>query len=176
MNIPSLDVSPARLAELVNEAFANLYSQRQRSVLALLGILIGTASIVAMLTIGHMAQLETLKAFRHLGVDMLVHATPAGGGRGVLDRRTIERLPVDDPAVLAATPLVVDRTTVAAGSQSGDMVLAAVTSTLPSLVLLSLPRGRFIAPVDDNSLVAVIGSQAARACRRRARRSSQAAN
>jgi putative ABC transport system permease protein len=164
MSTRSPDESPLRVAELVSEAFANLYAQRQRSVLALLGILIGTASIVAMLTIGHMAQLETLKAFRHLGVDMLqIHAMPAGAGLGVLDRRAIERLPFSDPAVLAATPLAVDRTTVSAGIASADMGLTAVTSTLPNLVVLALPSGRFIAPVDDGNLVAVIGSKAAQA-------------
>jgi putative ABC transport system permease protein len=152
-----------RLVELVSEAFANLYAQRQRSVLALLGILIGTASIVAMLTIGHMAQLETLKVFRHLGVDMLqIHAMPAGNGLGVLSQRAIEQLPAHDPAVLAATPMAVDRTSISSGAQSADTGLAAITSTLQDLVLLPLQSGRFIAPVDNGNLVAVIGAQAAR--------------
>jgi len=162
MRAPAAYALRLPLGELASEAFTNLYAQRQRSVLALLGILIGTASIVAMLTIGHMAQLETLKAFRHLGVDMLqIHGMSAGNGQGVLDRRTIEGLPVRDPAVVAATPLAADRVTVSAGTSNIDMGVVAVTSTLPRLVRLPLANGRFIAPVDDNSLVAVIGSQAA---------------
>ncbi|MGI8839557.1 MAG: ABC transporter permease [Caulobacteraceae bacterium] len=151
------------LAESVAEAFANLYAQRQRSALALLGILIGTASIVAMLTIGHMAGLETLKLFRHLGADMLqIHAMPAGASPdGVLDRGLIERLPATDSAVVAAAPLVADHDTVSAGGATAELGVAAVTAELPRLVRLSVSRGRFIAPIDDDNLVAVIGEQAA---------------
>jgi putative ABC transport system permease protein len=164
MSVRASDTFHPPLSELVREAFANLYAQRQRSILALLGILIGTASIVAMLAIGHMAQLETLRAFKHLGVDMLqIHAVPANNGQGMLSRRVIERLPASDPAVLAATALTVDRTTVSAGSKRAEMGVAAVTPTLPNLVSLALPSGRFIAPIDDHGLVAVIGPEAAQA-------------
>jgi hypothetical protein len=81
------------LGESVSEALGNLRAQGQRSALALLGILIGAASIVAVLTVGHMAQQATLKMFRHLGVDLInIHAMPAEGSTtGVLDRATIER-------------------------------------------------------------------------------------
>ncbi len=158
-----LPASRLPLAESVAEAFANLYAQRQRSALALLGILIGTASIVAMLTIGHMAQLETLKLFRHLGVDMLqIHAMPAGDApAGVLDRGVVERLPASDPAVLAATPLVADHDTVSAGAKTFDLGIAAVTASLPRLMTLTVGQGRFIEPIDDDNLVAVVGVQAA---------------
>jgi putative ABC transport system permease protein len=158
-----LTASSLPLAESVAEAFANLYAQRQRSALALLGIMIGTASIVAMLTIGHMAERETLKLFRHLGADMLqIHAMPAGVSlAGVLDRGLIERLPASDPAVLAATPLAVDHDTVSAGTVSADLGIAAVTASLPRLVALTVSQGRFIEPIDDDNLVAVVGAQAA---------------
>ncbi|MGI9168906.1 MAG: ABC transporter permease, partial [Caulobacteraceae bacterium] len=151
------------LAESVAEAFANLFAQRQRSALALLGILIGTASIVAMLTIGHMAQLETLKLFRHLGVDMLqIHAMPAGNSlAGVLDRGAIERLPASEPAVLAATPLVADRDTVSAGAIATELPIAAVTAGLRRLVAVAIDQGRFLEPIADGSLVAVGGGPAA---------------
>jgi putative ABC transport system permease protein len=151
------------LAEALAEAFANLYAQRQRSALALLGILIGTASIVAMLTIGHMAGLETLKLFRHLGADMLqIHAMPAGDApAGVVDRRLVEELPATDSAVLAATPLAADHDTVSAAAASAELGVAAVTATLPRLISLQMSQGRFIAPVDDDNLVAVVGDQAA---------------
>ncbi|MEO8927541.1 MAG: ABC transporter permease [Caulobacteraceae bacterium] len=151
------------LAESVAEALANLGAQRQRSALALLGILIGTASIVAMLTIGHMAQRETLKLFRHLGVDMLqIHAMPAGNSpAGVLDRRLIEQLPAREGAILAATPMVADHDQVSAGTQNAELDVAAVTASLPRLVTLPITQGRFIALIDDDALVAVVGAGAA---------------
>jgi len=149
--------------ETLKEAFGNLRAQGQRSILALLGILIGTASIIAMLAIGHMAQLETLKAFSHMGVDMLqIHAMPTGGGLpAVIDRRAIETLPGRDPAVLAATPMALDRTEVVVGAMHMDAGVLGVTATLPDLVALTLKQGRFIQAADDRNLVAVIGGGAA---------------
>ena len=163
MTFGSLTASHLSLSESVAEALANLAAQGQRSLLALLGILIGTASIVAMLTIGHMAQLETLKMFRHLGVDMLqIHAQPAGAATtAVLDRGLIERLPRIDPDVAAATPMLPDHETVSAGSRNADLSVAAVTSTLPNLMSLPLTAGRLIAPIDNDNQVAVLGAGAA---------------
>jgi putative ABC transport system permease protein len=151
------------LRESVAEALGNLRAQGQRSALALLGILIGAASIVAVLSVGHMAQQETLKMFRHLGVDMInIHAMPSGtSSTGVLDRATIEGLAARDPSVLAATPLLADHDTVSAGARSDTVAVAAVTPSLPQLMTLHMSQGRFIEPIDGGSLVAVVGGQAA---------------
>lgn len=56
---------------LCREALANLYNQRRRSILALLGIVIGSASIVALLTIGHIAEREALARFETIGVNSI---------------------------------------------------------------------------------------------------------
>ncbi|HEV2364971.1 MAG TPA: ABC transporter permease [Caulobacteraceae bacterium] len=151
------------LTEAVREALDNLFAQRQRTVLALLGILIGTASIVAMLTIGHMAQLETLKLFRHLGVDMVqIHAEPVGDGPGVLDRRAIETLPAKNRDILAAAPLAIGSVDALAGARSASVTLIGATAELARLVTLEEADGRFLARVDDTDMVAVVGADAAR--------------
>ncbi len=150
--------------EAITEALGNLRAQGQRSILALLGILIGTASIIAVLTIGHIAQLETLKVFRHLGGDMVqIHAMPAPAvATGILDRGTVERLPLTDRAVIGAAPLSVDHDTVSAGAQSAEVSVGAVTPALREVEKLDLRQGRFFTPIDDDDLVAVLGDQAAR--------------
>ena len=151
------------LGEGVAEALGNLQDQRQRSVLALLGILIGTASIVAMLTIGHMAQRETLKMFKHLGVDILqIHAIPTGLGAGQVDRAAVEALSLSDPAVLAAAPLTSGRAAVTANGLGGDMGVVPSTAALPELTGMRLASGRFLGPLDDGGLVAVVGAETAR--------------
>jgi putative ABC transport system permease protein len=97
-----------------------------------------------------------------MGVDMLlVHATPAGDATPMIDRRAIESLPGRFSQILAAAPFAGDRTTVAAGGQSADMGVAAITPALRQIVSLDLVKGRFIAPVDDDNLVAVVGAEAA---------------
>jgi putative ABC transport system permease protein len=151
------------LGESMAEALGNLRAQGQRSALALLGILIGAASIVAVLTVGHMAQQETLKMFRHLGVDMInIHAMPAGGAStGILDRSIVEALPVRAQGVLASAPLIADHDTVSAGARSSMVAVAAVTPNLPGMMTLQMRQGRFIEAIDANNLVAVIGDHAA---------------
>jgi putative ABC transport system permease protein len=151
------------VGEAIAEALDNLRVQRQRSMLALLGILIGAASIVAVLTTAHMAQQETLKMFSRLGVDMLnIHAMPADAdATGVLDRTAVEQLPFRDSSVLAATPLNAEHDTVTAGRVSATVGVAAVTESLARLMTLEMREGRFIAPFDADGLVAVVGVEAA---------------
>lgn len=55
----------------VKEALLNFSSSKLRSTLALLGILVGTASVVAMVSGGELATNEALKQFKILGTDLL---------------------------------------------------------------------------------------------------------
>lgn len=161
----ALGVIPNRagLGESVVEALSNLYAQRQRSVLALLGILIGTASIIAMLTIGHMAQRETLQMFNAMGVDIVqVQAAPIGSAPARLDRRTLENMPSRLASVVDSTGMSIGVGPIAANGQSVvGGILVAVTPDLPRLTGLRVVSGRFIKPLDDGSLVAVVGAELA---------------
>jgi len=58
-------------AEHISEGVVNLLSSKLRSFLALLGILVGTASVVAMVSGGELATREALKQFKILGTDLL---------------------------------------------------------------------------------------------------------
>ncbi|MEG3124228.1 ABC transporter permease [Sphingomonas sp. GB1N7] len=158
----ALALPNAPLGETLAEAFANVRAQGVRSALALLGILIGTASIVSMLEVGHIAQRETLKLFKAMGVDMLqVQAAPVGAAPAWLAQATVEALPQTDPAVLATAPLSIGRGPVASDAQSADMPIVAATTALPVLAGLSIAQGRFLRAIDDDALVAVLGDQAA---------------
>ncbi|MBO9706626.1 MAG: ABC transporter permease [Caulobacter sp.] len=151
------------LREAVVEALDNLRAHRQRSLLALLGILIGTASIVAMLTIGHMAQLETLRMYRHLGVDIVqVHAAQTGLAPATIDRGLAEALPGRDPRIRAVASMGLGRFPVAFGDQISDLSVAPTTQDLARMTGMRLAQGRFLAPIDDGGLSAVVGSEVAR--------------
>jgi putative ABC transport system permease protein len=67
----------ALLRELIGDALTNLYDLRRRSLLALIGVVIGTASVVAMLSIGLIAaaplmvghiEIDVGHAFQPIGV------------------------------------------------------------------------------------------------------------
>jgi putative ABC transport system permease protein len=55
----------------MREAWVNLIAAKLRSFLALLGILVGTAAVVAMVSGGELASNEALKQFKVLGTDLL---------------------------------------------------------------------------------------------------------
>ena len=162
MSWTTLPIAASALGEIIAEAFGNLVTQGQRSLLALLGIVIGTASVVAMLTIGHMAQRETLKLFADMGVDLLqIQAAPTGAEAVGLDRATVENLPRRHSEIVRAAPMTTGHADAFLGGRSADLSFAAVTPAALDLAGLRLAKGRFIAPVEDGGLVAVLGSDAA---------------
>ncbi|RHW19063.1 ABC transporter permease [Sphingomonas gilva] len=152
----------APLGETFAEAFANLRAQGRRSALALLGILIGTASIIAMLNVGHMAQRESLKLFSDMGVDMLqILAVPTGEAAAGFPREAVERLPQSDPAVAAALPLATGRGPVRSSRKQTDLSIVAMPPGLVRLARLPVAEGRSIAAIDDCGFGAVLGHKAA---------------
>ncbi|MFU8798045.1 MAG: ABC transporter permease, partial [Gammaproteobacteria bacterium] len=60
-----------RLLPLFFQAVSNLTASRMRAFLATLGILVGTASVVALVSSGQMATEKALKQFKNLGTDFM---------------------------------------------------------------------------------------------------------
>lgn len=153
-----------RLGDTLAEAWSNLRAQGRRSALALLGIMIGTASIIAMLNGAHMAQRESLKLFAKLGVDMLqIQAAPAGDRPAILSRAAIDALPRTDPDVVEAVPLASGRAPARAGGKTADIATLAAPPALATLANLRLAAGRHASSVEECALSAVLGDGAARA-------------
>jgi putative ABC transport system permease protein len=146
------------LGELALEALANLRGQGRRSVLALLGVVIGSAAIVALMNIAHIAQLEALKSFRQTGVDVL---SVQSEGLGSMDPALIERLVRQDPAAVLAASLTTTSLSVVADQKSSNLTVAGVTSAIGVMAGLSMTKGRMLRQVDDCSFVAVVGQKAA---------------
>ncbi|MCY3987858.1 MAG: ABC transporter permease, partial [Gammaproteobacteria bacterium] len=55
----------------VRQASGNLLASGQRTLLALLGIVVGIGAVIALLTTGAMAKSEAVRQFESLGTDML---------------------------------------------------------------------------------------------------------
>ncbi|TRO89088.1 ABC transporter permease [Glycocaulis profundi] len=155
--------SPPSLSDAFIEALANLRSQGRRSLLALIGILIGTASIVALLNIGHIGQAEAMKAFNELGVDMIrIQATrTSSGGHAHFDRSVIDALSGREAMVAEAVPLALGSGRVFSGPQQANLSIVGATTELAALNRWRPVSGRLLRAIDDGSTVAVLGSQAA---------------
>ncbi len=95
-------------SQLLHEAFVSLRTLGKRSVLALLGIIIGSSSVVALINIGHNAAQEAAAIFKDMGTDTLVAQFPGSADLrepmpASLDTARLQALV---PAVLYLAPLV----------------------------------------------------------------------
>lgn len=146
------------LVDLTLEALANLRGQGRRSVLALLGVVIGSAAIVALMNIAHIAQLEALKSFRQTGMDVLSVRSEGDAG---LDPILVETLVRTDPEAVLAAPFATTSLDAVADGKSSSVTVAGVTPAIVVMAGLSASAGRMLREVDACSPVAVVGQKAA---------------
>lgn len=146
------------VSQLVNEAIGNLLASRQRSALALLGILIGAGAVIAMLDIGAMAQNETVKQFQQLGTDVLeIVTTDVAGFRSGDAADLIASV----HGLSAVAPLMTGNGLVMQSDIATRATLAGVTGDFLSVAKLHVASGRFISDFDGFELFAVLGSDIA---------------
>lgn len=162
-------------AETVRTAIAALNARRMRSLLTMLGILIGIAAVMLTVGLGQGAQQAITSQINSLGSNMIIVApsqtTGSSGFRG--GGGTASTLTTADAAMLADPAVAPDVAAVApTSSTSGSLQSASTTWT--STVVGTVPAwqsvrarevgsGRFFtdSEVDSSAAVAVIGSETA---------------
>ncbi len=158
----------------VKEAVSSLYAAKQRTLLALIGIVIGIGSVIAMISVGEIVKSEALAQFQELGTDILTIRNPDAGGV-TSDRQataTIRladalELPVKTESILAAAPSTHGfGEFVYAGKRVGDGAILGVTASFSDLNKLFLTTGRFISDLDFRRYYCVIGGEIAQAMQR----------
>lgn len=144
----------------VLEALLNLLATRQRSALALIGIVIGTGSVVAMVSIGGMVQGETLKRFEAMGPDLVSLRLRAHEG---LDGLRLADLAMLDtglaPWLRLIAPTLDQSLWLEQRGQGLFLTLLGTTANLQALHDLRVTRGRFISPFDRYRRFGVVGHE-----------------
>ncbi|MGE8413386.1 MAG: ABC transporter permease [Pseudomonas sp.] len=150
-------------SQLLHEAFVSLRTLGKRSILALLGIVIGSSSVVALINIGHNAAEDAAAIFKDMGTDTLVARFPASG-----DARTPMPETLDTPALkhavpslISIAPIVLLSGPVVFNGRTANASLVGATSELASAMRLQLPAGRFLSDFDQGETYAVVGHQIA---------------
>jgi ABC-type antimicrobial peptide transport system permease subunit len=88
---------------IVRVSFKSLAANKLRSVLAMLGIIIGVAAVIAMLAIGAGAQQTVLSRITAMGTNLLI-VRPGQRGLGGVMSGTQQNLTVDDAQLLLTVP------------------------------------------------------------------------
>ena len=162
--------SAAILGANVRQAIHSLAAARQRTVLGIVGIVIGIGSIIAMISLGLVAKAEALKEFEALGTDVfMVRAVraPSTGTLGKIPLRLATGLAAEVPSIMQASPrLSAAKQLAFAGRKIGEGKVDGVTSSFADILKLEIEDGRFISDLDGRTNFCAVGADIASAMRR----------
>jgi putative ABC transport system permease protein len=153
---------------VVKIAFRALARNKARSVLTMLGIIIGVASVIAMVSLGQGAQKQVQEQISSMGTNLLIVSAGSqrtGGVRGGSGTTTtftpqdIEAILRDVPSVSSASPSVNAPVTLVFGNQNWTTRAEGVSTEYPRVRNRGVSSGEFFreADVRSASRVAVIG-------------------
>ncbi|OGL53880.1 hypothetical protein A3K55_01685 [Candidatus Shapirobacteria bacterium RBG_13_44_7] len=163
-----------KLIELISESLITLTLNKIRTGLAVLGIVIGIGSVIALVSLGQATQKSIENQIQSLGSNLLTvqpGAIRQDGIRGASGGRTT--LTLDDAKAIASSsqittiktvsPEISNRSQVTAGGNNTNTQIIGATPQYSEVHKVSISSGRFISQSDNDSLtrVAVIGPQVA---------------
>ena len=160
-----------KIYRLFIEALENLNANKMRSMLTVLGIVIGVAAVIAMLSIGRGAQASITSRIESMGTN-LIYVSPGSTSQGGVSSAagSAGTLTLDDAEALASLPdveAVASQTSsfvqVVYQGQNTNTRLMGVTPGYEMVGSLTLEDGEFISESAQNarSLVVVLGSSVA---------------
>ncbi|HVW66694.1 MAG TPA: ABC transporter permease [Candidatus Peribacteraceae bacterium] len=166
-------MKPMNIIENIRNALGAIGSNKMRSMLTMLGIIIGVASVVLMVAIGQGAQRGVTQRIQSLGTNLLTISPGGsnqgnvrfggGGGGGGATLKSTDATAIEQQVtgLSGVEPEMRSNEQIIAGSQNTN---ASVIGTVPDYVTVRnspLQIGRFINQQDIASMdrVAVLGSQ-----------------
>lgn len=147
---------------IIRETIEDIRVVKGRGILALMGIAIGTAAVIAMLHVGHNARREALRQFETLGTD-LVMMQPQSTGVTVADVSVKDVLDLPSQGIGMSSTAVMIQTGGSIRAKRTDVqaTIVAATDAIYALGKARLDRGRFTSDLDDFAPFAVLGSEIA---------------
>jgi putative ABC transport system permease protein len=156
------------LWESFRVALRALRANKMRSILTMLGIIIGVGAVVAMVGIGNGASASITSQIQGLGSNLLV-VTPGqsntsgvmggAGSASTLAMSDIDKIKATAAAVKAVAPAASTRVQAVYGSGNTSTSIIGTTAEYTQIRNVSLQRGRFLtqADIDGSGRVAVLG-------------------
>jgi putative ABC transport system permease protein len=161
-----------KLLENVRVALRALLANKLRSLLTMLGIIIGVAAVITLLSVGRGVESFVVAEFQSLGNNLLfvfpgqldrAQGPPRPGGSG-LTNDDAEALadPLRAPDVLAVVPEMDRLAVVSRGRQDARTTIAGTTAAFPEVRNFYPVAGRFFDEQEDrgSARVAVLGQTA----------------
>ncbi len=147
----------------LREALRSLYKARMRTLLALIGIIIGIGSVISMISLGEVAKAKSRNEFEALGTDILVIKAR---GENLMQYQDALRLQDGVRSLREfALRLTMQGNFRHAGTDIGKGALQGVTASFAQVNRLNMSTGRFISDLDAGRYWCVIGADTAAAMR-----------
>src|SRR5258706_7945202 len=158
--------------ELILEAISTLTLNKLRTGLAVLGIIIGIGSVIALISLGQSSQKSIENSIQSLGSNLLT-VSPRGGNQGPVQAAggsgitlTLEDAKAIETSgqityIASVSPEYQSRSQVTAGRNNSNVQVTGETPKYADIHKVTMSSGTFIAQRDDDSLskVAVLGPQ-----------------
>jgi putative ABC transport system permease protein len=162
-------VAMMKVARGLRISTKQLVAHRGRTVLALIGIVIGVSAVIVMVGVGNGAQREVLSKIEAMGTNLVVvsaaQARPTAG-RGPV-RGTVTTLRIEDaaaivhecPSIVTVAPVQSQKLAVRFGLVSANTAIVGTTVEYPQVRNIAVARGEFFTDEDNTAAarVAVIG-------------------
>lgn len=160
------------LLELITESFSTLFINKMRTALAILGIVIGIGSVIALVSLGQATQQSVQSQIQSLGANLLTiqpGSQRSGAVRGAAGGSTT--LTNDDAAAISTSPQITTiknispefsrRTQVTTGGNNTNTQIIGVTPIYTEVHKVTIENGSFIAQRDLDGMtnVVVLGPQ-----------------
>lgn len=150
----------------LQEALANFAATKLRTLLAMIGILVGTASVVAMVSCGELATQAALSQFKSLGTDLLAVTLYSQGNTSsdapkismqdaIHVKNVSPNISMVSPYTTLFLPVIYEE------NQLNPGIIGA-TQNLSSMIHIKMQSGRFISDLDKDANFCVVGAQIAK--------------
>ena len=151
------------ITQLFYEAYINLVASGHRAILAIIGITIGTASVIAMVNIGEMVEYKSLKKMNELGPDLLsislLRQLRSGNASNEgLDNDKIKSISDNINGHRGLVPIINIANTVEWHGCLHPHQIVGTTRAMMEIAKLELYNGRFISKLDGYEPFVVVGS------------------
>lgn len=147
------------------QALINLGAAKLRSFLALSGILVGTAAVVALISCGQLATEKALEQFKALGTNLLSVSVFSQGQeashRAEIPLSVWRKIPARIPYVAQVAPFASTYQSMSFRGQALTGSVIGADESLARIIHSKLARGRFVSFVDSFEHFCVIGDRIA---------------
>ena len=158
------------LMTIIKMALKGLMANKLRSILAMLGIIIGVGAVISMLAIGTGAEREQMNRISAMGTNLLVVRPGMIGSRGV-HSGTRENLTLDDAKAILEqikgidqiSPVVASNSQVKFFNKNEQVNITGAAVTYPWIRNFKIAKGRFFSEteVENKARVAILGPETA---------------